>query len=159
VTLGVLGTYRSILFVSVWSSEQLMSDKSITTILACPECGYSRFSWILKQVQYGTIHEVDGRYAEEGTKRGRVLDTDYREQGVFCPTCQEDRDLDDLVPREKVLPICHDCGNQVAFICQIHGTETRLYNGHGDIDSAECQDFEADDAWCATCESHNVTIK
>jgi hypothetical protein len=57
------------------------------------------------------------------------------------------------------MPVCHNCGNQVAFIHQIHGTEIRLYDANGDFDSVECQQFETDTTRCAECNSSNVTIE
>jgi hypothetical protein len=70
-------------------------------MLACPGCGGTRFSWILRQVQFGTVHNFDGTYAEEGTKRGPVTGSDVDENGVFCVNCQKNRNHDDLVPYEE----------------------------------------------------------
>lgn len=72
-----------------------------STILACPECGGTKFSWILQQVQFGIVHEFDeGQYSEEGQKMGEVTGSDVEENGVFCTECEEHRDRDELVPHE-----------------------------------------------------------
>ena len=70
-----------------------------STILACPECGGSSFSWIVEEVQFGIIHDHgDGKYSEEGRKRGEVVGSDVETEGVFCTECGERRDRDELVP-------------------------------------------------------------
>lgn len=75
------------------------STVEASTILACPECGESYFSWIIEEVQFGIIHDHgDGQYSEEGRKRGEVVGSDVETEGVFCTTCEEARDRDELVP-------------------------------------------------------------
>jgi len=54
------------------------------------------------------------------------------------------------------MPACLSCENQVAFVHQIEGTETRLYNANGEYDGSEYQQFETTACWCDECESHNV---
>lgn len=74
---------------------------SETTILACPECGGTSFSWIVRQVQFGIIHEFGSeQYSEEGRKMGPITGSDVDEKGVFCTSCEEHRDHDKLVPAE-----------------------------------------------------------
>lgn len=69
-----------------------------TTILACPECRGTRFSWVLHQVQFGTVHSHgDGQFSEEGHKMGPVTGSDIGENGLFCVECCEDRSYDELV--------------------------------------------------------------
>jgi hypothetical protein len=78
-----------------------MSDNPTSTILACPVCGGTRFSWTIHAVQFGTVHDFDGTYGEEATKLGPITGSDVDENGVFCVECKEDRDHDDLVPHEE----------------------------------------------------------
>lgn len=54
------------------------------------------------------------------------------------------------------MPVCNDCGNRVAFVHDVEGTETRLYTARGDFDGTEYQQFESRDAWCADCNGRNV---
>lgn len=56
------------------------------------------------------------------------------------------------------MPECLDCGNQVAFVHRIRGTETRLYDADGEFDGAEYQQFESVECWCDECGSHNVAF-
>jgi hypothetical protein len=78
-----------------------MSNNPTSQILACPVCGEPTFSWMIHQVQFGTVHDFDGRYDGEATKQGPVTDTDLETHGVFCVNCQDDRELDELVPYEE----------------------------------------------------------
>ena len=54
------------------------------------------------------------------------------------------------------MPACLSCGTQVAFVHQVRGTETRLYNAKGEYDGSEYQQFETTACWCDECGSHNV---
>ncbi len=54
------------------------------------------------------------------------------------------------------MPACLSCGNQVAFVHQVRGTETRLYNANGEYDGSEYRQFETTTCWCDECGSHNV---
>jgi DNA-directed RNA polymerase subunit RPC12/RpoP len=56
------------------------------------------------------------------------------------------------------MPVCLECGHQVAFIHHIHGSEIRLYDANGNVDSVESQQFETDTIQCAECKSQNVEI-
>lgn len=68
-------------------------------LLACPECGNERFSWIIHQVQFGEVHRfANGHIDVEATKNGPITDSDIDENGVFCVNCQEFRTYDELVP-------------------------------------------------------------
>lgn len=79
---------------------KVVSDQS--TEMACPECGETKFSWVLREVQFGTVHRFpDGNFSEEGMKRGEVVGSDVEENGVFCTTCEEFRDRNELVPVEE----------------------------------------------------------
>jgi hypothetical protein len=51
---------------------------------------------------------------------------------------------------------CLDCGQSVAFNHEVEGTETRIYDGEGYLDSVEHQQLETRDCWCDECGSHNV---
>jgi len=67
-------------------------------LLACPDCGNGRFSWIIHQVQFGEVHRfVNGHIDVEATKNGPITDSDIGENGVFCVECQESRTYDELV--------------------------------------------------------------
>lgn len=67
-------------------------------LLACPECGNRRFSWIIHQVQFGEVHRfANGHIDVEATKNGPITDSDIGENGVFCVECQESRTYDELV--------------------------------------------------------------
>lgn len=81
-----------------------MSDTASTsTLLACPECGETSFSWIVHQVQFGIVHQFDAdQYSEEGRKMGEITNSDVDENGVFCTTCEESRRHEDLVPANSV---------------------------------------------------------
>lgn len=69
------------------------------TLLVCPKCREPSFSWIVEQVQFGTVHRYDdGTLYEEGMKMGEIVDDDVDENGVFCTTCDERRERDELVP-------------------------------------------------------------
>jgi hypothetical protein len=54
------------------------------------------------------------------------------------------------------MPACLSCGNRVAFVHQVRGTETRLYNANGEYDGSEYQQFETTAWWCDECGSDNV---
>lgn len=70
----------------------------MSELLKCPDCGEQRFNWILEQVQFGNIHEFeDGRRDGEGMEMGEVIDSDLHEEGPYCTTCDETKDLDTLV--------------------------------------------------------------
>lgn len=78
------------------------TTKREPTVLACPECGEPSFSWIVEQVQFGTVSQYDdGSMIEEGMKMGEIVDDDVEENGVFCTTCDEFRERDELVPHEE----------------------------------------------------------
>jgi hypothetical protein len=67
-------------------------------LLACPDCGNGRFSWIIHQVQFGEVHRfANGHIDVEATKNGPITDSDIGENGVFCVECQESRTYDELV--------------------------------------------------------------
>jgi hypothetical protein len=78
-----------------------MSDTSTSTILACPVCGEQKFSWMIRQVQFGTVHDFDGRYDGEATKQGPITESNLKTHGPFCVNCQDARKLDELVPYEE----------------------------------------------------------
>jgi hypothetical protein len=42
-----------------------MSNCTTSTKLACPTADGIRFSWIPRQVQFGTVYNINGIYAEE----------------------------------------------------------------------------------------------
>jgi hypothetical protein len=68
-------------------------------LLACPECGNGRFSWIIHQVQFGDVHRfASGDIDVEATKSGPITDSCIGEDGVFCVECEETRHYDELVP-------------------------------------------------------------
>lgn len=54
------------------------------------------------------------------------------------------------------MPLCNDCGNRVAFVHEVEGTETQLYDKDGILDGIEDQQLETISCWCAECSSHNV---
>jgi hypothetical protein len=67
----------------------------------CPDCGEGRFSWIVEMVQFGTVTQYDTeRKHAEGYEIGEVKGTDIGENGVFCTSCDEFRDVDELEPEE-----------------------------------------------------------
>lgn len=69
------------------------------TILACPHCGGTSFSWTIRQVQFGIDHAFDaGQYSEEGRKLGPITGSDVDDHGVFCTICEDSYDRNDLVP-------------------------------------------------------------
>lgn len=73
-----------------------------STILACPDCGGVSFSWIVSHVQFGTVQRVNtGQYSEVGKKMGPITGSDVDENGVFCTTCNEHRNRDELVPTDE----------------------------------------------------------
>lgn len=37
-----------------------------STILACPQCGETSFSWIVRLVQFGTVHQLENRSLDPG---------------------------------------------------------------------------------------------
>lgn len=77
-----------------------MSDES--TLLACPECRGQRFSWYVKQVQFGSVHQLEnGHFSEEASKMGPITGSDVPENGVHCVDCGEDRAREDLVPVDR----------------------------------------------------------
>lgn len=60
-----------------------------STILNCPECGSKNFSWSIRRVQIGNIHEYDdGERREEVEKLGEGFDSDVNEKGVLCHRCE-----------------------------------------------------------------------
>ena len=68
------------------------SMNSESELLVCPDCGNGRFSWIIRQVQFGAVHRfANGHIDVEGTKNGPITDSDIGENGVFCVDCQEFR--------------------------------------------------------------------
>jgi hypothetical protein len=74
-------------------------DSPGSELLACPECGNGRFSWIVHQVQFGDVHRfANGHLDVEATKNGPITDSDIGENGVFCVECEESRIYDELVP-------------------------------------------------------------
>lgn len=69
--------------------------------LVCPECRNARFSWKFTNIQYGEVYQtVDGKLYEEMSKNGPGVGDDIDENGVFCVTCGEFRDRDELVPEQ-----------------------------------------------------------
>lgn len=67
-------------------------------ILGCPDCREQSFSWLIEQVQFGNIHELDsGKRDGEGMRMGQVLDTDLHTEGPYCTGCDEHKELDELV--------------------------------------------------------------
>lgn len=79
-----------------------MPDGIGTEFLVCPETGEKRFSWIVEQVQFGTVQRTeDGHTFEEGEEMGEIVGSDTDENGVFCQSCEEEHDVDDLVPESE----------------------------------------------------------
>ena len=76
-----------------------MSD---TRMLACPDCGCTAFSWVIQQVQYGTVYRTENsKYLEEMTANGDVVGSDVKENGVFCQECEELYDRDELILNDE----------------------------------------------------------
>lgn len=74
----------------------------MSEILACSDCGGESFSWMLKQVQFGSVHEFDsGKRDGEGMKLGPVVDSDIHEAGPWCTECDEHKDIDSLVVTDE----------------------------------------------------------
>lgn len=70
----------------------------MSELLCCPDCGEQEFSWAIKQVQFGNIHEFDGENRlSEAMDMGPVLDDDLNHKGPYCTSCDEHKDLDELV--------------------------------------------------------------
>jgi len=66
-------------------------------ILQCPDCGDRRFSWAVKQVQFGNVHRFeDGTVDVESMDQGHIVDDDTH-RGVYCTGCDQLKDLDKLV--------------------------------------------------------------
>lgn len=79
------------------------SDVPTYETMACPDCGTTKFSWILRQVQFGTVHRFDnGRFSEEGLKMGDITGSDVEKNGVFCTGCDRTKDREKLIPLEEV---------------------------------------------------------
>jgi predicted nucleic acid-binding Zn-ribbon protein len=77
-----------------------MSDD---TDLVCPDCGEDEFSYIVEEVQFGTVHEYDNGYRDVVMHaNGDVKGTDIDENGVFCTDCNEFKEIDDLEPKVEV---------------------------------------------------------
>jgi hypothetical protein len=68
----------------------------------CPECHGSRFSWEFTNIQFGEVYEtVDGNFYEEALSNGPAVGSNVEEDGVFCTTCEEFRNREELVPEEE----------------------------------------------------------
>lgn len=66
----------------------------MSKLLRCPDCGGQRFSWILKQVQIGNIHQFDnGTIDGEGMEMGEVIGSDLSEKDPWCIKCAEHKRL------------------------------------------------------------------
>ncbi|MFC7251836.1 hypothetical protein ACFQJ5_18765 [Halomicroarcula sp. GCM10025324] len=59
-------------------------------MLVCPECLEGKFSWVVEQVQFGAVYELEnGGYTEETWKNGDIVGDDIADNGVFCCRCME----------------------------------------------------------------------
>ncbi|RLM42069.1 hypothetical protein DVK00_18660 [Haloarcula sp. Atlit-47R] len=68
-------------------------------MLVCPECLEGKFSWVVEQVQFGAVYELEnGGYTEETWKNGDIVGDDIADNGVFCCRCMEARAHEELVP-------------------------------------------------------------
>lgn len=78
------------------------TDEPPTTRLVCPECRDGKFSWVVKQVNFGEVIEFPGGARDvEMHKYGEITGSDISENGVFCTTCEVEREMSELVPREE----------------------------------------------------------
>ena len=84
------------------STETAVETSQQPVDLACPECGTQKFSWILEQVQFGyPYRDSQGNVIEEGAKMGEVVGDDIDRCGLFCTSCHEHFDRDELVEVEQ----------------------------------------------------------
>ena len=67
-------------------------------ILQCPTCGRRSFSWSVTQIQFGNVHRYeDGSIETEGMKMGDIVDSNTGKDGVWCDTCKDPYELEELV--------------------------------------------------------------
>lgn len=77
------------------------------TELSCPECGCSRFSWMIAKVQYGNLSLTeDERIDYQPTKDGPCYDSNtglaimcadcgagFKEEDDFIDACRDDQEV------------------------------------------------------------------
>jgi uncharacterized protein (DUF983 family) len=61
----------------------------------CPECGHGRFSWVLKQVVFGTIDATDAGLDYHAEKHGHTEGDDNN--FVMCQDCTTTHQPWDLI--------------------------------------------------------------
>lgn len=80
----------------------MKAETQSAQLLVCGTCSGERFSWIVHQVQYGTVHRLpDSEPFEEGCKMGEIVGDDIQKNGLFCVACEEFRSYDDLVLADR----------------------------------------------------------